>query len=356
MSIILTLIIFTLIVVIHEFGHFIVAKKCNVLVEEFSVGMGPKLLGKKVGETEYTLRILPLGGFCRMADEKPENTERIGFNDASVLQRIVICITGPLMNFVLAFVIMIIMSMCTGISTTNIVDIIEGSGAANANMQIGDKIIEYDGHSIHTRDELEFYKDETKGSSVDIVVLRNNEKIKTKLTPIFDSETNRYLIGISLDYKAPLFNMTNADFSQVEKASIAEYISDGFWSSAALVKLTVLGFIKMITAQITVQELSGPIGVTAVVDDMYQAAAPAGINIVILQLIYLMALLSANLGVINLLPLPAIDGGKILIYLIELISGYRMPKEKEAYIHFIGFVLLIGLGVYIAYNDILKLL
>ncbi len=356
LSIIITLVIFTIIVVIHEFGHFFVAKKCNVLVEEFAVGMGPKLYGKKIGETEYTLRILPLGGFCRMADEKPENSNRIGFNDAAVLQRIAICITGPLMNFVLAFIIMIIMGICTGISTTNVVDVIEGSGADIAGIQTGDKIVEFDGHSVHTRDELEFYKSETGSKPIDIVVYRNNEKFKTTLVPVFDEATQRYLLGVSLDKKAPLLNMTNIDFSNVEKAEFAEYISDGFWSSAALVKLTVLGFLKMVTAQIKVQELSGPIGVTAVVDDMYEAASPAGMNIVILQLVYLMALLSANLGVINLLPLPAIDGGKILIYIIELVSGYRMPKEKEAYIHFIGFVLLMGLGVYIAYNDILKLL
>lgn len=311
LSIIITLVIFTFIVVIHEFGHFFVAKKCNVLVEEFAVGMGPKLLGKRIGETEYTLRILPLGGFCRMADEKPENSERIGFNDATVLQRIAICVTGPLMNFVLAFIIMTIMSMCTGIATTNVVDVIEGSGADNAGIQTGDRIVEFDGHSIHTKDELEFYKDESKSKAIDIVVNRNGEKIKTSLVPMFDEETHRYLLGVSLDYKSPLLNMTNTDFSQIQKAKFIEYISDGFWSSAALVKLTVLGFVKMVTAQINVQELSGPIGVTAVVDDMYEAAAPAGINIVILQLIYLMALLSANLGVINLLPLPAIDGGKI---------------------------------------------
>lgn len=356
MSIILTLIIFTLIVVIHEFGHFIVAKKCNVLVEEFAVGMGPKLLGKRFGETEYTLRILPLGGFCRMSDEKPEDSNRIGFNDASVVQRIAICITGPLMNFLMAFAIMIIMSICTGIATTTVTDVIKGSGADNAGIQTGDKIIEFNGHSIHTKDELEFYKDETKSQAIDIVVKRNGERVKAQLIPKFNEEAQRYLLGVSLDYKAPLFNMTNGDFSQIEKGSFAEYISDGFWSSASLVKLTIMGFMKMITAQINVQELSGPIGVTAVVDDMYEAAAPAGINIVILQLLYLMALLSANLGVINLLPLPAIDGGKILIYIIELIFGYRMSKEKEAYIHFIGFVLIMGLGIYIAYNDILKLL
>lgn len=356
LSVILTLIIFTIIVVIHEFGHFFVAKRCNVLVEEFAVGMGPKILGKKIGETEYTIRILPLGGFCRMSDEKPENENRIGFNDAAVLQRIAICIAGPVMNFVLALIIMIIMSMGTGIDTIEILSVIPGSGAESVGIRPGDKIIEFDNHSIHTKDELEFYKEKTGNKAVDVVVKRNGKKLRLNLVPTFDTENQRYLLGVSMNYKAPLFNMTNTDFSGINKGRITEYISDGYWSSYSLVKLTALGFIDMITAKINVQELSGPIGVTAVVDDVYTTSVEYGFNIVILSIMSLMALLSANLGVINLLPLPAIDGGKILIYLIELITGYRLPKEKEAYISLVGFVLIMGFGIYIAFNDIIKLM
>lgn len=356
LSIILTLIVFTLIVVIHEAGHFFVAKKCNVLVEEFAIGMGPKIIGKKWGETLYSIRILPLGGFCRMADEQPADTNRIGFNDATLIQRILICVAGPFMNFVLAFIIMVIMSLCTGIATTEVVAVSENSGAALADIQKGDVITSFDGHSIHTRDELEFYKSESADKTVDIVIKRNGEKIEKRLTPVYDKERKAYLLGVSLSVKAPAINVSGNDYSAYPKGNIVEYISNGYWSSVALVKLTVLGFVKMITAKISVNELSGPIGVTAVVDDAYTQVSPMGVAAVILVMLNFMALLSANLGVINLLPLPAIDGGKILIYIIELITRYRIPKEKEAYIHFIGFVLIMGLGIYIAFNDILKLL
>lgn len=356
MSIIITLIIFTIIVVIHEFGHFFVAKKCNVLVEEFSVGMGPKLLGKKVGETEYTLRLLPLGGFCRMADEMEEPSERIGFNDASVLKRIAICVAGPLMNFLLAIIIMIILSMTLGYATNTVSEIIPQSAAEQAGIEVGDDIIEFDAHSIHTNTELEFYKSECGASPISITVKRNGEKITKTLTPTYDESAGRYLLGVRLGYKAPLINILKIDTSSLEQASIAGCISDGYWNSVALCKLTVLGFERLITAQIGVDELSGPIGVTAEVDNQYQQSVKSGYTAVVLTMINLMALLSVNLGVINLLPIPAIDGGKIFIYIIELITRHRMPKEKEASISLIGFALVMGLGVYIAFNDILKLL
>lgn len=356
MSIIITLLIFTVIVVIHEAGHFWVAKKSNVLVEEFAIGMGPKLIGKKFGETLYTIRILPIGGFCRMADEKPENTDRIGFNDATVIKRILICVAGPIMNFVLALIIMIFINMCVGTSTLEIVDIMEGSGAEAAQIQPGDTIVEYDGHSIHTRDELEFYKSENPGNAVDIVVKRNGEKIKTTITPTYNSDYGIYQLGIIFDYKAPVFNISGADFSGYDKASAFQYVSSGYWDCVSLVKLTVLSFGKMFTAQIGVEDLSGPIGVTSIVGDVYTESSAVGFSVMILSMLNLMALLSANLGVINLMPFPAIDGGKIVIYIIELISGYRLPKEKEAYIHFLGFAILMGLGIYIAYNDIVKLI
>lgn len=356
MSIIITLIIFTVIVVIHEFGHFFVAKKCNVLVEEFAVGMGPKLLSKKFGETEYSLRILPLGGFCRMADELDYSEKRIGFNDANVFQRIAICIAGPMMNFVLAILIMIVLSITLGFTTNNVAQIIPQSAAAQAGVEVGDEIIVFNNHRIHTNTELEFYKSECGANPINIVVDRNGSKITKTLVPTYDKTDNRYLLGVKVDYTAPLINVLDKDFKDAKKTTITGYISDGFWSSVALVKLTFLGFEKIITSKIGVNELSGPIGVTAEVDNQYQQSVKNGYTVVILTMINLMALLSVNLGVINLLPIPAIDGGKILIYIIEIITRHRLPKEKEAYISLIGFTLVMGLGVYIAFNDILKLL
>ncbi|MGN1317387.1 MAG: M50 family metallopeptidase [Lachnospirales bacterium] len=356
MSIIITLIIFTVIVVIHEFGHFIVAKKCNVRVDEFAVGMGPKLYGKKVGETEYTIRILPLGGFCRMADEIKGNNEKIGFNDASVLQRIAICFAGPFMNFVLAIAIMIFLSISLGFATNNISDIIENSSAYNAGLESGDKVISFDGHRIHTNMELEFYKSECGENPIDVVVERNGEKLTKTLIPQYNEETGRYLLGVRVNYTAPFINVLGRDMQGAKKANITSYISDGYWSSVALVKLTFLGFSRLVTQKIDVNDLSGPIGVTAEVNNQYQQSSKSGFIAVFLTMINLVALLSVNLGVINLLPIPAIDGGKLLIYLVELITKYRLPKEKEAYISLIGFVLVMGLGVFIAFNDIMKLL
>lgn len=355
MSVILTLIIFTVIVVIHEFGHFYVAKKCNVKVEEFAVGMGPKLVGKQFGETLYTIRILPIGGFCRMADDL-ENDDKIGFNQAGVLQRIAICVAGPVMNFVLALVLMIFISMTVGISTNVVKTVVEGSGADVAQLQAGDRIVEYDGHSIHTKTDLNFYKSETGSRTVSVKVKRDGKIIDTSVTPVYNEESKSYMLGVNLDYKAPLINIIGYDFDTAKRGRITEYISDGYWNSVSLVKLTVLGFERLFTSQVKVDDLSGPIGITAEVDNQYNQAKQINQGAVLITMINFIALLSANLGVINLIPFPAIDGGKILIYLIELITRYRLPKEKEAYITFVGFVLVMGLGVYIAFNDIMKLL
>lgn len=356
MSIIITILIFSVIVIIHEFGHFFVAKRCNVLVEEFAIGMGPKICGKKIGETEYTLRALPLGGFCRMADEIEGSSNRIGFNDANVVQRILICFAGPFMNFILAFAIMIVLSMTLGIRTNDVLSVYDDSPAYNAGLQKGDRIISINGHNIHTNTELEFYKSDIGVKPVTLGIKRNGEKIQKTLTPALDSESGRYIMGVSVEYKAPLINALNMNYGEASKASIVYYITDGYWNGVALVKLTAIGFERLITAKIGVNELSGPIGVTTVVDDQYQQSVKMGLTGVILTMINLVALLSINLGVLNLLPIPAIDGGKILIYIIELLTGYKLPKEKEAYISLIGFVLVMGLGVYVAFNDILKLL
>ncbi len=357
MSIIITLIIFTVIVVIHEFGHFYVAKKCNVLVEEFAVGMGPKLYGKQIGETEYTLRLFPVGGFCRMADELENNpNNKIGFTQATAIQRILICIAGPVMNIILAFILMVFLSMSIGISTNSVKSVMDESAAAQADIRAGDKIIEFDNHSIHTKTDLDFYKNEAGNDNISITIKRNGEILNKNLTPVYSQQTQRYILGVNLDYKAPMFNLTKMDFSNYSKGNAIEYIKDGYWNSLSLVKFTVLGFSRLITAKVNVNELSGPIGVTAEVDNQYNKAREVSYGAVLATMINLMALLSANLGILNLIPIPAIDGGKILIYLIELVTNYRIPKEKEAYITLVGFVFVMGLGVYIAFNDILKLL
>ncbi len=357
MSIILTLLIFTVIVVIHEAGHFFIAKKFGVLVEEFSVGMGPKLCGFKKGDTQYNIRILPLGGFCRMAEEVENRDDVISFNDTTPLQRILICAAGPIMNFVLAFIVLTAIALCSYMLTTDITAVNENSPAAEAGIQAGDIITAVDGHSVHSRNDFNFYTAQSNTERYVITVKRNGKKMNFAVTPRYDENEKRTLFGFSLDIKAPYFDVMDLDKSNMlEKDSIFQYISYGYFNMISIVKMTAYAFVELITSKIAITEMSGPIGITSAVGEVYNETVKVSGWAVLFSMLDLTALLSANLGVINLFPLPAIDGGRIVIAFIELITGKTVPKNIEGIIHFIGFALLMALGIYIAFNDVLKLI
>ena len=359
MSVIITLIIFTVIVVIHEGGHFAAAKACRVYIEEFAVGMGPKLFGIKKGETLYSVRLLPIGGFCRMADENPQNSDKIGFNDANVFQRIFIAVAGPFMNFVLALVVLTFMSMSTGVSTNIINKVNEGSAAAEAGIQEGDMIVDINGTSINIRSDIDFYMSENPEADLHLTVKRNGELLKYNLEPRFDKESGRRLMGITTLYKAPCLDLGIYDIDEISsmpKASFFECVRDGFYNMCFLVKVTVIGVVRMLTFNVSVNEISGPIGVTTVVGDVYEETVKDGAIFTVLTMLNLGALLSANLGVINLVPIPALDGGRIFVYLIEIVRRKKLPPEKEGLINLVGFALVMGFGIFIAVSDVLKLI
>lgn len=358
MSVIITLIIFSIIVVIHEWGHFIVSRLCNVQVDEFAIGMGPKLIGykKEGGETLYSIRALPLGGFCRMADEvSDENSRRIGFNDANVWQRIAISVAGPMMNFVLALVILTGITICTGITTNKVNSVIDNSVAKEAGIQVGDRISKVDGKNVRTQEELQYYLAQSGGNEITLVLKRNGEIIEKNIIPRYSEKDGRYIIGVGVEVKAPIINVMNWHVGDMPSANIFECIYDGFWEMVFLVKVTVLGVVQMLTMQVSLNDVSGPIGITTVVGEAYTMSIKESIANAMLTMGSLAALLSANLGVINLVPIPALDGGRIVIYLIELIRRKKMTPEREGIIHLIGFALIMGLGVFIALHDIIKL-
>jgi regulator of sigma E protease len=326
--------------------------------------MGPKLFGFKMKETLYSVRLFPVGGFCRMADNTDEESlkyGKIGFNDANVYKRLVICVAGPIMNFVLALIVMVILVSLTGISTSIVSTVSDDTPAQEAGLMPGDKIISVNGSGIHSADDLDFYKVLHPGEEMNLVVKRNGEKINLSLVPQLVTEDGQdyYMMGVMLVRKAPLLGKTT---DETVKGEFYEYISGGYWQMISLVKLTAYSFKMLFTGGVSVNELSGPIGVTAAVDQVYDAAMEAGetramqVFSVFVTMSNLMALLSANLGVINLFPLPALDGGHIIIYIAEIISRKRIPPEKEGKIHLVGFVLMMALGVFIAINDVIKLI
>lgn len=351
MPIVIAVLLFGAILLVHEFGHFIAARKCGVFVEEFAIGMGPKLLSKQGKETLYSLRLLPIGGFCKMRGEDETNDDPRSLNSKPVYQRAIIMVAGATMNFVLAFVAVLAVSSIGGITALTVSGVVENTPAAAAGILPGDRIMSIGGKNVHLYDEMMFNLTEiVKDKQTSIVVNRDGKAIKLQLTPMFDKEDSTYKIGVQLTPKAGIINSRG-----LPRANPWEHIENAVFSNIFYVKSTLYGIGQLITLKVPADAMAGPVGVTSVISDVYQQAAPKGLTIVLLNVFHILALLSANVGVFNLLPLPALDGGRVVFLLIELVRRKPIKREAEGMVHFVGFALLMVLTVFILYSDIMKL-
>lgn len=357
MSIVLFLLMFGIIVIAHEFGHFLLAKVNGIHVVEFSVGMGPKLFKFQKGETEYTLRLLPLGGACIFEGEDGLVTEKTkeeggsveesenkgAFHNAKVTARIATVIAGPLFNFILAFLFSLIIVGSVGSDRAYVAKVRDGYPAKEAGIESGDEIIRMNGERVYLRREISLISMlNTEGEEIEVEYRRDGKEYKTTLVPRYSEEDGRYLIGLewSGDYEigGPLNVIKNS------------YYEVRYW-----IKYTFKSLGMLFTGKAGMDDLSGPVGVAQVVDEVYEVSAAISVKAVIINMLNFAVLLTANLGVINLLPLPALDGGRLVFLLIELVRGKPVPREKEGMVHFIGMVLLLILMVFVFYNDIKRL-
>lgn len=352
-NILLTLLIFSVLVLVHEAGHFTVAKLCGIYVEEFSIGMGPLLFSKTVGETMYSIRAVPMGGFCRMLGEDEDNTDSRAFNNKSVAARIAVIFTGPLMNFVFAFIAVFIVCITNAsIVKPYVTGVIEGSNAAKQGLEVGDTIVKINNESINTYQDLYLALDGCNGENLNVVVKRNGEKEHLTITPVRDSSNTRWLIGFK-----PL--VKNGYFSEpvegYEKVTMGEIVHESYFTMIYYVKSVVIGFVRLFTLRISPDEVAGPIGIVQVVGETVSSEMQTSFSAVLRSLLTISALLSANLGAINLFPIPAMDGGRLVFLIIEGLRGKPFDRNKEGFVHFIGFVLLIIFMLLVASNDILRL-
>ncbi len=347
---ILILILFGVIIMIHEYGHFIAAKKCGVFVEEFAIGMGPKLWGRVKNNTLYSIRLFPIGGYCKMKDEDSKSTDKDSFGNATKLRKFIILFAGAFMNFLLAIFIFVGISFFSNIATTKIQYVDENLPAYASGIQAGDEIYKINGKRIRLFEDITFNLLRNGDKPLDIVIKRNGEKINVKVTP--ELKENKYLIGITPKMKTAFFGEKNENF---EKSSFFDSVYNGFWNMFFTIKVTVVGVIELFTGNANLNEVMGPIGLVPEINKTYQEASKFGISSIILTMLNLMALLSANIGVMNLLPLPALDGGRILFLLVEIIRRKPIPEEKEGMIHFVGFVILMIFGIFIAFKDLFNI-
>lgn len=346
-TIILFLLIFFVIVMGHEFGHFLLAKANGIRVNEFAIGMGPKLAHFKKGETDYVLRLLPLGGACMFEGEdgletrEGQQTEG-NFQNASVWARISTVAAGPVFNFILAFIFAVMVAGYAGADLPVLHEVAQGSPAEAAGMQAGDRITRFNGTIKLSREialEMALNRD---GSPVEVEYLRDGQTYETVLTPRFDEEQGRYLVG---------FN----GYSQYVEAKGLNLFRYGWYQLRFCVKNSVKSLQALVTGKLDKNDVAGPVGMAQIVNDVKEQAAPGGALMLTMNMINLAMLLSVSLGVMNLLPLPALDGGRLVFLLLEVVRGKPIPPEKEGVIHFAGFVVLMVLMVFVMFNDIQRI-
>lgn len=357
MSLIITILIFGFIILIHEWGHFIVARKSGVFVEEFAIGMGTKLWGKEKDGTLYSIRLFPLGGYCKMKDEDTSSTDPDSFSNATMPKKFAIIFAGAFMNFILALAIFIGIAFFSGSATTTVREVSEGSPAKQVGIQPGDIIYKINGKRVRSFEDLSFKvsgvnSKEKLNENIEITVKRDGELLTFSLTPKYDEALQRNLIGIAPVLKNGLLA---EDIEGIEKNTFFGTIRDGFFNMIFTIKVTIVGVVQLFTGQIGLDQMMGPIGITPVIDSQYESAMKVSLGATILTMLNIMALLSANIGVFNLLPIPALDGGRIVFLTIEAIRGKPISPEKEGMVHFVGFILLMGFGIFIAFKDIISL-
>ncbi|MBR5513267.1 MAG: site-2 protease family protein [Ruminococcus sp.] len=349
MGIVIALLIFGLIVTVHEFGHFICAKLSGIKVLEFAVGMGPKIVQKQIGETMYSLRLLPVGGYCAMEGEDTSGDDPRSFRNAKLWKRMIVLVAGATMNFVLGIISIVIMvCMMTDIPTTQILGFAgvkndDGSKtyyaeSYHSGLRHDDIIVEVDNTKIYSVLDLNFMLMlDATDTDHDLVVKRNGEKIRLDGVKFTNTQT-----GDKMD-----FGLVYLDKTPV---SVLKYSGQTFASMSHIVGLSLK---YLVTGQVSKDQVSGPVGVVSTISETTEQAEST--EDAIFNLFYMMSLITINLGIFNLLPVPGLDGGRLLFCFIELIRRKPIKPEHEGYVHLAGMVLLFGIMIFATFNDIMRL-
>jgi len=342
LKIVIAILIFAIIVIFHELGHFLLAKANGIQVNEFSLGLGPTLFGFQKGETLYSIKLLPFGGACMMEGEDDESDNPRAFPNKSVWARISVVFAGPFFNFIMAFVCAYILVCATGTLVPTI-DVMDGYPAQESGIESGDKLIKINHFYLDSYDDLLAYLQFHQGETATITYEHDGQRMTTTLTPKYSEEEGRYLYGFS-------------STGEISKGNAITNIKHAFFEARYYVYLTVQSLRMLVTGQVGVNDLSGPVGIVSTVGDSYETAVENGgisdgVKILLVWIIFL----SANLGVMNLLPIPALDGGRLLFLIVEAIRRKKIDPKKEGIIHFVGIVILLALMVFVMFNDIRKL-
>ena len=320
-------------ILIHESGHFFVAKICKVKVNEFAIGFGPTIWKKQGIETKYALRLIPLGGFVSMEGEEEASDAEGSFSKASIPRRIAIVLAGATVNIVFGLIVYFVLMSSTGVSISNEIDeVLEGYSSIESGLQKNDKIVEISGIPVNNRSDVTNILSQSNGEELKLKVERSGNIIDIYLTP-----TEKEINGVNAYY-------LGVAFKPVENTLI-NHLKYGFTETVEFSISIIENLKNIITGGVKTDQMMGIVGISDVV------VSTNGFK----EFIYILALVSVSLGVTNLLPIPALDGGKFVILIIESIRRKPMKQEIEASITMIGFSILIVLSLYVTYNDILRI-
>lgn len=343
-SIIAAILIFGIIILVHEFGHFIVAKKCNVKVNEFAIGMGPAIFKKQKGETLYAIRCLPIGGYCAMEGEDESSSDDRAFCKKKVSQRLAITLAGAIMNLALGLIAMLIISCISdGLSSNTISKFEDGSVTQHTGLAIGDEIVAVNGVRTFIDSDIVYQFQIAKENSFDMTVVRNGEKVKLEgvKLPTYTTDEGKESIYVDF-YVQPI---------EKNPLSVIEYSVKKTVSVGRMIWMTLL---DMLTGNVRMNDLSGPVGIVDTIGSVIESSGPDA-TVLITNLLTLVVFISVNVGIFNLLPFPALDGARAVFLIIEGIRRKPIKREYEGMIHFIGLALLMILMLVVTFNDISKI-
>ena len=380
-TLIVTVVMFLVMISLHEFGHFIFGKILGFTVLEYSIGFGPQIFKKQGKDTLYTVRLIPFGGFCRFAGEDGEDkAEKGNFNEQSPAKRFVVLVAGAVFNIILGFILFCFITAAGKNIYTNVIsETVPGTYMAQQDIRPGDKLVKVNGKRVSMYQDIQLYMSEIEpDKNIEITIDRDGEKKNISFMPsrqhvtvtynednIIYSEMlngkeektvieyseevpkNEELVGTTEESTRYLIGFR----PEIQEVNAFNIIPQSFRMTIYVVKLLYKTLWDLVTGRASMDMVSGPVGVVKEVNNAVNAGSQS-----VLYVLNLVALLTINLGVFNLLPFPALDGGRILFVIIEWIRRKPVSSEKEGMVHTIGFLILIGFMIFVSYRDILNLL
>ena len=348
--ILLAILIFGFLIFIHEFGHFLTAKLCGVRVNEFAINMGPRLFGWKRGETQYSFRLIPIGGYCAMEGEDEQTGDPRAFTAARWWKRLIILCAGSFMNLLTGFVVMcVLFATVFAMQTTEITAFEPGSALSEQGLQLGDQIWSINGRRTYMRDDFDLLDGRFDPTDVELVVLRNGEKLRFEHFRMEKRQFDNGQGGTSLRYGISLGSFAQRNFGNVVR--FAGYQCMDF------ARMVWYGLSDLFSGRAGLQDMGGVVGVVDVMVQSGEAARTVWDGV--LNVLYLGAFIAVNLAVMNMLPIPALDGGRVLFLLINTVftavTGKKVDPKYEGYIHAGAMILLFGLMAVLLVKDVLMI-